>query len=339
MKQRFVSLVILFFIVSGFCQQSGQGVGEGAAPFLTIPVGARAAALGGAFSASASDLTAAYWNPAGLGQLTRFQFGTSISSLGGALGKQLGTHSFLGVAYPHPLGTFALSIISHGISDIEIWSSEPYEEEADGTFDFSQKAVIFSFAKPLLENTFYVGANWKIVQLNLWDESAAGLDGIDLGLLYRLNERLSVSAVIKKHISIRWQDGNSGHTDYVPKMGTAGLAYRFGKEAGTLLLDLHQEEDFPLNLRMGCEYTFHPQTIGGGTFAITDLSLRGGLRHVYLGQLENGLHHFSVNPDGLGPTFGLGLTGEFSDITLRLDWSYGTRHLMTVNRFSLSCEF
>ncbi|MBN2288510.1 MAG: PorV/PorQ family protein [Candidatus Glassbacteria bacterium] len=44
-----------------------SGVGTRAAEFLTIPVGPRAVAMGGAYSAAADDITAIYWNPAGLG--------------------------------------------------------------------------------------------------------------------------------------------------------------------------------------------------------------------------------------------------------------------------------
>ena len=43
-----------------------SGVGIGAATFLEIGVGARAAAMGGAYAAISDDATALYWNPAGV---------------------------------------------------------------------------------------------------------------------------------------------------------------------------------------------------------------------------------------------------------------------------------
>jgi len=46
-----------------------SGVGTRAAEFLTLPVGPRATAMGGAYSAAADEITAIYWNPAGLGFL------------------------------------------------------------------------------------------------------------------------------------------------------------------------------------------------------------------------------------------------------------------------------
>ncbi len=42
-------------------------VGNHSAAFLSIPVGARAIAMGNAFTAQADDISAIYWNPAGLG--------------------------------------------------------------------------------------------------------------------------------------------------------------------------------------------------------------------------------------------------------------------------------
>ena len=46
-----------------------SGVGTRAAEFLTIPVGPRAVAMGGAYAAAADEITSIYWNPAGLGFL------------------------------------------------------------------------------------------------------------------------------------------------------------------------------------------------------------------------------------------------------------------------------
>jgi hypothetical protein len=51
--------------------QDLSGVGTRGAEFLTIPVGPRGVAMGGAFRAVADDITAIYWNPAGLAFLTR----------------------------------------------------------------------------------------------------------------------------------------------------------------------------------------------------------------------------------------------------------------------------
>ncbi|MDA0378244.1 MAG: hypothetical protein O2899_02035, partial [Bacteroidetes bacterium] len=45
-------------------------VGTTAAQFLKLGVGARAVAMGGSFVAESSDLSALYWNPAGLSKIS-----------------------------------------------------------------------------------------------------------------------------------------------------------------------------------------------------------------------------------------------------------------------------
>nr|HPI73656.1 hypothetical protein [bacterium] len=50
-----------------------SGVGTGAAAFLEIGVGARAMAMGGAYTSIANDATALYWNPAGIAWMNGVQ--------------------------------------------------------------------------------------------------------------------------------------------------------------------------------------------------------------------------------------------------------------------------
>ncbi len=57
---------ILFFVIIAFGMPSLCWSTKYAGEFLYVGAGARALALGGAYSAIAGDVTAAYWNPAGL---------------------------------------------------------------------------------------------------------------------------------------------------------------------------------------------------------------------------------------------------------------------------------
>ncbi len=65
----------------------GDGIPEGfseagtrAAEFLTIPVGSRGMAMGGAYGALADEISAVWWNPAGLGFLTGPQVFLAVSN-------------------------------------------------------------------------------------------------------------------------------------------------------------------------------------------------------------------------------------------------------------------
>jgi len=76
-----------------------------AAQFLKIGVGARAIGMGGSFVAEASDLSAVYWNPAGIAklggaavQLNRTQYLADISYSVAAFGADLGALGAIGVS-------------------------------------------------------------------------------------------------------------------------------------------------------------------------------------------------------------------------------------------------
>src|ERR1019366_8734663 len=59
-------LPVLLFLIS-IAKPASAASGTEGASFLDIPVGARPAALGSAYSALAADAYAPVWNPAGLG--------------------------------------------------------------------------------------------------------------------------------------------------------------------------------------------------------------------------------------------------------------------------------
>src|SRR5438445_11477059 len=61
-------ILLALFFIGGFVS-SLHGAGTSSAQFLKMGAGARAAAMGDAFSAVADDVTATYWNPAGLAQI------------------------------------------------------------------------------------------------------------------------------------------------------------------------------------------------------------------------------------------------------------------------------
>ncbi|MER3523186.1 MAG: hypothetical protein C4326_03765 [Ignavibacteria bacterium] len=50
----------------GVARAQNPNLGTAGAQFLKIPVGARAAAMAGAYVAQANDATALFWNPAGI---------------------------------------------------------------------------------------------------------------------------------------------------------------------------------------------------------------------------------------------------------------------------------
>src|SRR5712671_6463697 len=69
-KSKTTYLLITFFLCgfiheTVFCAARAKYAGE----FIAIGVGGRALGLGGAYAALANDVTAGYWNPAGLSRI------------------------------------------------------------------------------------------------------------------------------------------------------------------------------------------------------------------------------------------------------------------------------
>ncbi|HUU29792.1 MAG TPA: PorV/PorQ family protein [archaeon] len=106
-----------------------SGVGTKAAEFLTIPVGPRAVAMGGAYCAAADEITAIYWNPAGLAFLeerevflTVIERPLDIRYTCGAVAVPLADGKFV-------LGAF-LSVLSSGDQEI----TTEFQPEGTGAY-------------------------------------------------------------------------------------------------------------------------------------------------------------------------------------------------------------
>ncbi|MFQ6002820.1 MAG: hypothetical protein ACE5KJ_03655, partial [Candidatus Zixiibacteriota bacterium] len=67
-----ILLLAMFLPAAALGQLENQTPGTTGADFLKISVGARQAAMGGAFGGVADDATAIYWNPGGLGYADRW---------------------------------------------------------------------------------------------------------------------------------------------------------------------------------------------------------------------------------------------------------------------------
>ena len=105
-------------------------VGTTSAQFLKIGVGARAVSLGGAYVAEATDLSALYWNPAGLSKLrgaaVQFAYTDYLADISynfAAFGTNLGN-----------MGTLAASIIYLDSGEMTVRTTDrpdPSAEEAE----------------------------------------------------------------------------------------------------------------------------------------------------------------------------------------------------------------
>ncbi len=187
-------LVFIFmFLLSILWVSSAQAdTGTEGASFLEIPVGARPAAMGSAYSALAADAFAPVWNPAGLG------FAPNAEVAGQHLSYLSAIHQE-SLSYVQPLGTsnsnwragFGVSAQYLGSGDVQGSDSLG---NANGTFSSHYGAYGLSYGQAL-GSCLALGVSAKIIEAALSDVSAHAF-AADLGSMYRLTDRLTLAGTL-----------------------------------------------------------------------------------------------------------------------------------------------
>jgi len=191
-----------------------------AGDFLTEGVGARAMGLEGAYVGIPNDVTASYWNPAGLGLIE----GVQASLMHASRFSNLGSYNYVGAAHRiHKLFAVGASWIRFGVDDIPIYPEldpniqpqdrkniKRFRPEIDpetgtfkniGTLSDSENAYMVSLAtRYTISQTwwdnmgttgnppdFLFGINIKRISQSLFTNSADGI-GFDAGFLARMTD-------------------------------------------------------------------------------------------------------------------------------------------------------
>jgi len=118
--------------------------GNYAGDFMSIGVGARALAMGGAFCAVADDASAIYWNPAGMTSIK----GAEVSSI--KLIDQAGidsNYTYVSLAYNsgENTGTFGLSFLTQAFNNIVLTDSQG--KQVGGTTSLNDNIAYAAYAK------------------------------------------------------------------------------------------------------------------------------------------------------------------------------------------------
>lgn len=228
-----VSFVLLTLLAtSAQAQSAATYAGE----FMQLGVGARSMALGGAGVAISNDVTAGYFNPAGLTSLiypgvagqyeTRFD-GTVRYNYGG-FGAPLGSDASIG------LSVFNISI--PGIKDtrnalIDLNQNGKYDdgERFDTskvkTFSNYDWGVYFSYAKSA-DSQFSYGASAKLLIRKLEENNSAVGFGFDIGARYLLTERVVLAANLQD-VTTTLLSYTTGTKELVTPTLKLGAAYHF----------------------------------------------------------------------------------------------------------------
>ena len=182
--RRYIFIIVLLI-------QSGIVHGQASAPkysneFLAIGVGARALSMSNAVVSNVSDVTASYWNPAGLLRIKdKYQF----TLMHAAYFSGIANYDYAGFATPIDTSSFlAISIIRFGIDDIP---DTRFLYDANGALNYdnirffsaADYAFLLSYARKISAlKGLRVGANFKVVHRTVGDFANAWGFGLDLGL-------------------------------------------------------------------------------------------------------------------------------------------------------------
>jgi hypothetical protein len=158
--------------------------------FLSIGIGARGLGMSGAQVASVSDVTAGYWNPAGLALINKkFEIGLMHSEYFAGIAK----FDYASVALPmqDKKRLLAFSLIRFGVDDIP---NTLFLIEPDGSinynnvtsFSVADYAGIISYAQSFSVEGLRAGGNLKIVHRTAGDFASSWGVGIDIGAQYDL---------------------------------------------------------------------------------------------------------------------------------------------------------
>ena len=173
-------------------------------PYIRMGVGAKALSMGNAFTAIADNVTASYWNPAGLANIDCFELGSMYSANMG-LDRE---YNYIGIARIFSFGTLALSWINAG------WKDFP---GTNGNYDIMDNNLSLSYGTKLFKN-FKIGLSAKAYTQNIVNETESGF-GFDAGLLYELHPQVSFGFMMRDFVS-------SFGDDDLPYQANVGIAVK-----------------------------------------------------------------------------------------------------------------
>lgn len=313
--------------------------GTTAAQFLKIPIGARAVGMGGAYVALAKDVSAFYWNPAGLAKVGT-NGAANFSHTQWLADTQL---NFAGaVVRAGNLGVIGLSFISLSMPEMPVRTE--FEPEGTGEyFSAMDMALGLSYARTITDR-FSFGVSMKYIREQIWHTTASTM-AFDLGILFRTDFDWLVLGMSVANFGPKmqymgkdtfvnydfdpnqWGDNEnifaSLQTDQwdLPLLFRFGLAFEILKQERnqlTAVVDALHPNDNTESVSLGFEYGF-----------MNRVFLRGGYQSLFEKKTEKGI------------SFGFGLVYYLMQkIPLHLDYAYADwGRLTNVHRFSLEIGY
>ncbi len=251
-KQKWPDLLLTFaFCLLTFDLPLHAASGSEGAAFLEIPVGAGPAALGSAYSALAHDAYAPIYNPAGLGFVNNTQLAAQHLSYLESINYEFGS---LVTPLKANISAFGASIQylgSGSINRTEVDSSGAAINNGDQTGTFSSYFASYNLAygQKVLER-LALGVTGKMIRAKIDDVSASAY-ALDLGGLYKANDKLNLSATVN---NLGTKINFLNQSDPLPLEGHVGAAYDVRRNITTTAEVVYSKSGLASG-RFGAEWT------------------------------------------------------------------------------------
>lgn len=314
-----IVVLLPLLLLVGLCMKEAWAVSVGgtAATFLEIGPGARATAMGDAFVGLADDVTAIYWNPAGLQNLSQKE----VSFMHDMWFQSI-TYDYAALAWPFKgFGVIGMNVVllntGSPITQTTVNSSfspgsSSFFVDSTSSVTASDMLISFSYARALdSQEDWKIGGTFKMISQTLAGTSASAF-ACDVGLLVRSAvEGLSLGLVFQNlgtQITMQ-QEGYS-----LPTSAKAGTSWKIPSQNVTFVMDATQSIYNQTRLNGGLEYD---------TKRFMDIILRGGYR------LELGGGDVDV-VSGLTAGFGINLFGMQTDYAFEPFGELGNTHSVSL---------
>lgn len=159
--------------------------------FMYIGVGAHNFGMGNAVVASTNDVTAGYWNPAGLVRIpTKMQFSFMHNEYFAGIAK----YDYAGIAFPLDSNkhAFAINFLRFGVDDIpntldliDADGSVNYDNVRN--FSVGNYGILLSYARTIIPN-LSIGVTTKIVHNKAGGFAKSWGFGVDVGVMYTIKD-------------------------------------------------------------------------------------------------------------------------------------------------------
>jgi hypothetical protein len=293
---KILNSIVLLLILS----ISAFAAGETGLAVLKIGVGARATAMGEAFSGMSDDPSGIYWNPAGSAWAQKRQAHFSYNSW-----IQGMNHNVAAMTFPTKVGSFGIGLLLNNIDGFERRISA--SEEPLGTFSSHDFSVALNYSRRIGDNVSF-GANLKYINEKIYIEDANGYM-VDLGARYNAPvDGLWLAAAVQ---NLGFTTAMSSEEIHLPQIIRLGAAYQapFEKMKDKVLLAVDYvqiiEESGHLNigaeyapvpllaLRVGYQTGFDTKDLSAG-FGVTTDWLNIDYAYVPFGRDLGDSHRFSL---------------------------------------------